>query len=85
MSVYILLTWFACILWTGLGYWISADKNVWIWGILAPLVIMFFMRAFVFLSLNDFDFLQDIYKLNKKIDKHNKEIDELEKNRLKLQ
>jgi len=45
---------------------------------------MFYLRALTYFSLNEFDYFQDIGKLNKQIDKHNKKIEKMEKKKAEI-
>lgn len=53
--------------------------------ILGSLCLLCLVQAVLYLALNDFDYFQDIQKLNMKIQAHNTQIDQLNKQRLELQ
>ena len=60
--------------------------NNWpVWGTCGAGSVLCFLRAYVFFAMNDFDYFQDVKKLNAYIDRHNKKIDENEKKRLQIQ
>lgn len=52
---------------------------------LGPLIVLSFTRGYMYFTMNDFDYFQDVVKLNKKIDKHNKELDEVDAKKAEIQ
>ena len=75
LSIYLILSWFACIIWASIGYSITGWNEFISMGIFGSGCLILFARAYTYFSLNDFEYLQDVEKLNKKIDRHNKNID----------
>lgn len=84
MTIYIFFNFTMFALWSAFAYWITREKQVVLWGVLPPLFVMFYMRAYVYLVLNDYSYLQNIEKINKKIDKHNLKVEQIEVNRDKI-
>jgi len=87
MVVYIILTWLACLGWSIFALAISGSDLAGLiiaGGIIGPLVIMFYMRAYIYYSLNDFEFFEDVKLVNKEIDKHNKDITEMEQSKERI-
>jgi hypothetical protein len=85
LSVYLIFSWFACILWASLGYWVSGWMEFISFGIFGSGCVLMFARAYTYFSLNDFEYFQDVEKLNKKIDRHNKNIDDMELKKSEIQ
>lgn len=85
MTLYMVFCWLAFVIWAVIGNWILKSTPFLLWGIIGSLVILSFGRAYVFFALNDWDYFQDVEKLNKFIDRHNKEVVENEKKKLVIQ
>jgi hypothetical protein len=85
MSFYLIFSWLACVLWAILGFWVSEWFEFISFGIFGSGALLCFARAYVYLTLNDFEYLQDVNKLNKKIDRHNKDIDDMEIKKSEIQ
>ena len=64
--------------WAGVAFWATDQGFCFIFGSLGPLAMMFFAKGYVYFVLNEYDYFQDVSKLNKQIDRHNKNIDEME-------
>lgn len=85
MSIYMIITWIAIIIWAFIAFWITDSKFFPVWGTAGSGCILSFARAYVFFSMNDFDYLQDIKKLNAFIDNHNRIVSENEKKKEEIQ
>ena len=46
---------------------------------------MFFTQAYLYFIVNEFNYTQNVEKLNKRIDQHNKDIGETEKRKAEIQ
>jgi hypothetical protein len=85
LSLYLIFAWIACILWSILGYWVTGWIEFISFGIFGSACFICFARAYTYFALNDFEYLQDVEKLNKRIDRHNVNIGELEKRKADIQ
>ena len=85
MSIYLILTWFAFVTWSIILYANTESFNFISLGIFGSGAILCFARAYVYFILNDYNYLQDVNKLNKFIDRHNKKIEQMEINKAKIQ
>lgn len=81
LSIYMLICFVLTCAWSGVIFWASAvstplpnkpdetkmvyNYQILSYGILLPLALMFYLRGFTYFSLNDFDYFQDIEKVNK--------------------
>ena len=65
-------------MWGYLGFWTTGRLEFISYGIFGSAAILNFSRGYIFFTLNEFQLFQDIKKLNKWIDKHNKKIDEMD-------
>lgn len=74
-----------CCIWSGVAFWATSKAYVLIGGLIGPAVIMFYGRGFVYFALNDFDYFQNVKKLNLAIDKHNENIASMEKKKADIQ
>jgi hypothetical protein len=79
------ICWVFCIIWSCLCYWQTGKLESLTIGILGSGCLLCFAGAFTYFALNEFEYFQDIEKLNRKIDMHNKKIDGMEATREKLQ
>jgi hypothetical protein len=84
MSVYLIFSWFAFVLWASLGLWVTERFEFISFGIFGSGCLLSFVRAYVYFALNDFEYLQDVNKLNKMIDKHNMNINAMEIKKLEI-
>ena len=58
--------------------WYSTDEETWLAvGIIGPLALILLVNAYVHYVLNDYNVLQNIEKLNKRIVKHNSKMEKL--------
>jgi len=78
MDFYIIFNFCLCMCWAGFAFWATDKGFVFIYGALAPFSIMFFAKGYVYFVLNEYDYFQDVAKLNRHIDRHNKSIAEME-------
>mmetsp|Transcript_25040 Transcript_25040/g.38848 ORF Transcript_25040/g.38848 Transcript_25040/m.38848 type:complete len:519 (+) Transcript_25040:941-2497(+) len=78
LSFYEVFSFIACAIWSGIAFWITEEEYYLIYGVFGSATLILFARAFVYFALNDFDYFQDVEKLNKWVDKHNKKIDQFE-------
>jgi hypothetical protein len=67
---------FLCII-SCILYWTSDDQRYLIVGLLAPISVALLLNAYLKFAQNDFNYLEDISKINKWIDIHNTKIDEV--------
>lgn len=84
LTIYILLTFIGVVIWGFIAYWITESKFYPIWGTCGAGCVLSYFRAFIFFAMNDFEYFQNIEKLNAYIDKHNKKVDENSKKRAKI-
>lgn len=68
MSIYMFLTWLVIIVWAFIAFWITHSNFFPVWGTAGSGCILCFARAYVYFTMNDFEYLQDITKLNAFID-----------------
>lgn len=85
LTMYILISFILCAIWSGVAFWATSKAYVLIGGLIGPLVIMFYGRGFVYFALNDFDYFQNVKKLNASVDKHNENIESMEKKKAEIQ
>lgn len=85
MTAYILISFILCAIWSGVAFWATSKPHVLIGGLIGPLVIAFYGRGFVYFALNDFDYFQNVKKLNLAIDKHNENIASMETKKAAIQ
>lgn len=74
MVTFSLLIFLFSIGWMIISWWLMRDKSVFVWGICLPIMVISYIRGLVYLSLNEYEFFQDVEKLNISIDNHNKKI-----------
>lgn len=79
LSIYMILVYIGFFIWAFIAYWITDSKFFPIWGTTGSGCILCFLRAYIYFCMNDFEYFQDVEKLNAFIDRHNKKIDENEK------
>lgn len=60
-----------------LAFWAEGNPSSVIVGIFGSLAVLLSLNSYVYYSLNGYNLLEDIKGLNQKIDKHNKQIDQL--------
>ena len=60
--------------WMIISWWLMRDLSVFVWGICLPIMVLSYIRGLVYLNLNEYEFFQDVEKLNISIDNHNKKI-----------
>ena len=72
-------------MWCGIAYWITRKAHLFMYGLMGPLILMFFARAYVFFALNEYEVFQNVDRFNKQIDFHNKKIDTMEKRKAQIQ
>jgi len=85
MSIYLILTWLALVTWSIILYAKTESFNFISLGVFGSGAVLCFARAYVYFILNDYNYLQDVNKLNKFIDRHNKKIEEMEIKKAKIQ
>jgi hypothetical protein len=85
MSIYMFITWCAIITWACIAYWITDSKFFPVWGTAGAGCCLCFLRAFVYFVINDFEYFQDIKKLNNFIDNHNRIVQENDKKKEEIQ
>ena len=78
MSFYLIFSWIASVVWSIIGFRATRLWEFITFGVFGSGFVLCFARAFVYFALNDFEYLQDVNKVNKGIDKHNKNIDLME-------
>jgi hypothetical protein len=72
-------------MWGSLGFWVTGWIEFISFGIFGSGCLIMFARAYTYFCLNDFEYLQDVEKLNKKIDRHNKNINDMELKKAEIQ
>ena len=85
LTIHMILAYITLLPWIAVAYWVSNSYQAIVWGLFSPIILMFYGRACVYLKLNDFDYFQDVERLNKAIDKHNNRIMDLEKKKSEIQ
>ena len=83
--LYVFVAWVLSLAWTAVDYYILGDYRVFIGGILGFICIMAYLQGYLYFICNDFDYTQNVEKLNRRIDKHNADIGEREKRKLEIQ
>jgi len=78
LTAYQIFSFAACSFWGLIAYWVTGDGYFVTFGILGSACLILFSRSFVYFALNDFNYFQNVENLNKKIDRHNKNIEEFE-------
>jgi hypothetical protein len=77
---------FACCCWWSVFAWSVTQKaGALVLGICGSLCVLSFAQAFLYFACNEFDYFQDVDKLNRKIDSHNRDIASMEKSKAQLQ
>jgi len=74
-----------CVLWACFFWWVSGLMSVLFIGIFGSISALFFTQAYLYFIVNDFDYTQNVEKLNKRIDQHNKNIAEMEIKKAEIQ
>ena len=81
--------WFAtfacCIGWSLIAWSATGKRSALIIGICGSLCVLSLLQCLLYLATNEFDYFQDIDKLNRRIDNHNKEIAKIEKIKIETQ
>ena len=72
LSIYMILAWFAFVTWSVILYINTKSFDFISLGVFGSGALLCFARAYVFFILNDYNYLQNVNKLNKFIDRHNK-------------
>lgn len=85
LTIYIILAFLGIVAWGFIAFWITESKFFPIWGTCGAGCILSYFRAYVFFAMNDFEYFQNVEKLNAYIDKHNKEVEENAEKRVKVQ
>jgi len=57
LSIYLIFSWIACILWSVLGYWVTGWIEFISFGIFGSACTICFARAYTYFALNDFEYL----------------------------
>lgn len=84
LTIYIILCLVASTIWGFIALW-ATEKKMWaVWGTCGAGSVLCFLRAYVYFAINDFEYFQDVKKLNAFIDRHNKKIEENTKKREKI-
>ena len=78
MVIFMIITWLIAIGWGVIFNWIYGRVEYIIWSTCGIPAILLYLRGLVFFILNDFEYTQDVEKLNNYIDQHNQAIDEAE-------
>lgn len=71
--------------WSVFGFWVSESKPFLVWSMLTPALFLTFFRMLTYLALNEYEWLQDVYFLNKFITKHNAKVDDSFKKKEEMQ
>ena len=85
MGIYMAINFVIWTIWAGVAYYFTDRAYFFLIMCLGSLFLMAFARSLVFFYLNECDYFQDVEKLNKQIDRHNKEIAEKEKRKAEIQ
>ena len=75
LTVYMILVYIGFFIWAFIAFWITEEKFYPVWGTLGSGCMLCFLRAYLFFCMNDFEYFQDVEKLNAFIDRHNEKID----------
>jgi hypothetical protein len=67
-----------------ISWWLMRESSVFVWGICLPIMVLSYIRGLVYLSLNEYEFFQDVEKLNISIDNHNEKIKSTEVKRAEI-
>lgn len=73
------------ILWAIFIWWVSGKTSTLFIMIFGGIGFLSFVQAYLYLIVNDYNYTQNVEKLNKMIDKHNKEIEEMEVRKADIQ
>jgi hypothetical protein len=76
LTIYIIICFCGGFTWGLIALWATGMKMWAVWGSCGTGCVLCFLRAYVFFAVNDFEYFQDVKKLNTFIDRHNKKIDE---------
>jgi len=71
-------TYIGVVIWSFIGFWITEMNMFPIWGTTGSACFLCFLRAYIYFCMNDFEYFQNVEKLNAYIDRHNVQIDENE-------
>ena len=78
MGFFIIFAFTICWIWGLILYAITGYAYTIVLGIFGSIAILAFTRGYVYFIINEYDYFEDVQKLNKRIDRHNKRIDEVE-------
>ena len=77
--MYLILTFIAAVFWSLFWYEYSEKGAVLYIGVFGSASFLSFVMAYLYFMMNEFDYFQDIEKVNRRIDKHNDNINKMEK------
>jgi len=79
-----LCVYFLCLVWTLGFYWLTHETLFIIIGALLPAFLLSFFNGMLYYAKNDYVMLQDIKKLNKRADAHNKDLEKTQEKAKKI-
>ena len=74
-----------CCFWSWLLAWFLGSSSLTIVFVFGSTSLLAFIQAYLFFICNDFDYTQDVNKLNRWIDNHNKSVSEIESKKSTIQ
>ena len=83
--VFMVLCLITSFIWSICAYFVTDKIGALIIGICGSICILSYFQAYLYFDCNEFDYFQDVEKLKRKIDKHNKDIDAMEQNKVEIQ
>ena len=85
MTIYMIFVFVVAAIWSGLLYYFTEEGPLTLYGLFGSTFLLFFFRGYVYFALNSYDYFEDVEKLNKKIDKHNINIEFMENKKVEVQ
>ena len=68
LHLYLLLTFVCCTFWSVFGWWMTQRVQYLYLGILGSASFLAYVSAYLYFVLNEFDYFQDVEKVNKRIE-----------------
>ena len=85
LGLFTILVWLSSVVW-GVIATVLTDKAAYIVALgIGSTSLLSFGRGYVYFIMNDCEYFQDVKRLNLKIDKHNKNLDDCEAKKAEIQ
>lgn len=74
-----IFTFIAAVFWSIFWFWYTEKAAVLYIGIFGSAAFLSYVMAYLYFVLNEYDYFQDVEKVNRRIDRHNANITRMEK------